>query len=270
LIYIRHLCEASNLIVSIILPSKRAVVPSEPVIPWTLPNMSQTTTDTNLYFYSPSIAAAIVASILYAVLAGFHFYLCIIYARRQPVKHRHTIPLFVAALISTVGWSTRIASASNTSNIPLYAVSSSYIVISPIFVCATLYLLLSRLIRLGLPEGGRQQVFFHIPPRWLGRIFIMSDIFSFLTQCSGSGIASSGNWEGNTKDIGIRVLLVGLALQLATFTVFLTLMWRYVCRVRASVATGFHPSVKKVILGVWVAGAFVEVCQRHPLAPQRC
>jgi len=101
----------------------------------------------------------------------------------------------VAALISTAGWVVRIVSIHNDSSIPVYAVSASYIVISPIFVCATLYLLLTRLIHTSIPEG-RGQVFLGISPRRLGRVFITSDIFSFLTQCSGSGTASSGNWEG--------------------------------------------------------------------------
>ncbi|KAK5052038.1 hypothetical protein LTR84_002842 [Exophiala bonariae] len=219
--------------------------------------MATDTEDLNLYFYNPSTALAVVFSVLYFLLTLYHFHISILYARKQPIKHRYTIPLFVAALISTAGWSVRIASIKNKSSIPLYATSASYVVISPIFVCATLYLLLTRLIRSSLPEGPAQ-VFFHIPPRWLGRMFITSDIFSFLTQCSGSGIASSGNWEGNLKDVGTNVLLVGLALQLATFSTFLLVLGRVVRRVDRSRDIGFDPRVKKVILGVWIAGFFVQ------------
>ncbi|KEF60382.1 uncharacterized protein A1O9_01942 [Exophiala aquamarina CBS 119918] len=221
--------------------------------------MASDTEELNLYFYNPSTAVAIVFSALYFFLTLYHFHISILYARRQPIKHRYTIPLFVAALISTAGWSVRIASIKNKQSIPLYATSASYIVISPIFVCATLYLLLTRLIRSSLPEGPAQQVLFRIPPRWLGRIFITSDIFSFLTQCSGSGIASSGNWEGNLKEVGTNVLLVGLALQLATFSTFLLVLGRVVVRVKRSYDSGFNPCVKKVILGVWIAGFFVQV-----------
>lgn len=220
--------------------------------------MATDTEDLNLYFYNPSTALAIVFSVLYSLLIPYHFCISILYARKQPIKHRYTIPLFVAAVISTAGWNVRIASTNNRASIPLYATSASYIVISPIFVCATLYLLLTRLIRSSLPEGPAQ-VFFRVPPNWLGRIFITSDVFSFLTQCSGSGIASSGNWEGNLKDVGTNVLLVGLALQLATFSTFLLVLWRVVHRVDRSREMGFDPRVRKVILGAWIAGFFVQV-----------
>ncbi|KIW52885.1 hypothetical protein PV05_08498 [Exophiala xenobiotica] len=221
-------------------------------------NSTASTDDVELYFYSPSTPAAVIFSVLYAVLTLWHFYINFISSRHCAIKHKYTIPLFVAGLISTCGWSVRIASIHNNSSIPLYAISASYIVISPIFVCATLYLLLTRLIRTTLPDGP-DRVFFRISPRWLGRVFITSDVVSFLTQCSGSGIASSGNWEGNLKDIGTNVLLVGLALQLATFTVFLLLMGRFVTRVKGNQETGFNPCVKKVILGAWVASFFVQV-----------
>lgn len=213
----------------------------------------------DLYFYNPSVALAVVFSVLYLALSGYHLYVSIVYARKQRIKHRFTIPLLIAAVIATAGWGVRIASVTNRSSIPLYAISSSYIVISPIFVCATLYILLTRVIRYSLPEG-RLQRFAGISPRWLGRLFITSDVTSFMTQAGGSGVASGGNWEGNSKDIGINILLVGLALQLATFSLFMFTLWRYMCRVRANPGVaGFDRSVKKVLLGVWVASVFIQV-----------
>ncbi|KAJ9623768.1 hypothetical protein H2204_011060 [Knufia peltigerae] len=228
-------------------------------------NTSSSTDDPHLYFYSPSTAAAVVFSVLYLLLTLWHFYINFIVARRRFVKHKYTIPLFVAALISTVGWVVRILSVRNDTSIPLYATSASLIVISPIFVCASLYLLLTRLIRATLPNGPAQS-FFGIKPSWMGRLFITSDVFSFLTQCSGSGIASSGNWEGNLKDVGTNVLLVGLALQLATFTVFLTVMVRFVRRVTRSRDTDFSPCVKKVVIGANIASCFVQVRYLIPLS----
>lgn len=213
----------------------------------------------NIYPYKPSLPAAALFTALYAIWVAWHTYLCFWLPRSQTYKHRYTIPLFVAALLSFAGWLVRIINTNNLSSIPLYATSASYIVIAPIFVCATLYLLLKNLVNLCLPLGP-DQVLFGINPRWLGRIFITSDVFSFLTQCSGSGIASSGNWEGNTKDIGVNVLLVGLALQLATFTLYLAFLWKFVCRVRQTTETGFNPSVSKVLTGMWISSALVQVC----------
>jgi hypothetical protein len=80
-------------------------------------------------------------------------------------------------------------------------------------------MLLSRLIPSMLPPA--HQKFFGIPPHLLAKIFVTSDVISFLTQASGSGIASSGNWEGSTLDVGENVLIGGLALQVATFAFFM-------------------------------------------------
>ena len=224
--------------------------------------MAQPTED-NIYPYNPSLPAAAIFCALNAIWLLWHTYLCFWLPRSQTYKHRYTIPLFVACLLSTAGWLVRIINCNDLSSIPLYAISASYIVISPIFVCATLYLLLKCLVNLCL-SNGPDKVLFGINPRWLGRIFITSDVLSFLTQCSGSGIASSGNWEGNTKEIGVNVLLVGLALQLATFTFYLAFLWQFVCRVRRVEQAGFNPSVRKVIMGIWIASAFVQV---HVIPP---
>ncbi|RVX66549.1 hypothetical protein B0A52_09425 [Exophiala mesophila] len=212
----------------------------------------------NLYFYDPSVALAVVFSVLYALLSAYHLYLSTWYTRKQQIKHRFTIPLPIAAVVATVGWALRIASVTNKASIPLYAISGSYIVISPIFVCATLYILLTRVIRYSLPEGHLQR-FAGISPKWLGRLFITSDVTSFLTQGGGSGVASGGNWRGNSKDIGIKILLVGLALQLATFSLFMFTLWRYMCRVRVNPGVaGFDRSIKKVLTGAWIASVFVQ------------
>ena len=220
--------------------------------------MGQPTTD-NIYPYHPSVAAAGVATGFFNIWLIWHTYYAFWAPRFQPYKHRYTIPLFVAATLSSAGWIIRIINCNHLSSVPLYATSASYIVIAPIFVCATLYLLLKYLVNLCLPTGHTQTLF-GINPRWLGRIFICSDIFSFLTQAAGSGIASSGNWEGNTKDVGVNILLCGLALQLGTFTFYLAFLWRFMCRVRSVEEAGFNPCVRKVLTGMWIACGFVQVC----------
>ena len=222
---------------------------------------TSSTDDLNLYFYHPSTALAITCSILYLTLSLWHGHINFVSSRHVSQKHRYTIPLFVACLISTAGWAVRIISIHELSSVPLYAISASFIVTSPIFVCATLYLLLKHLIHTTLPSENRLQVFFRISPPCLGRVFITSDIFSFLTQCSGSGIASSGNWEGDLKTVGTNVLLFGLCLQLATFSAFLLMLGMFERRVKAHKEIGLNPCVRRVVKGTWTAGFFVQVSQ---------
>ncbi|RMZ84027.1 hypothetical protein DV737_g1303, partial [Chaetothyriales sp. CBS 132003] len=177
----------------------------------------------SIYFYNPSLAAAAIFTSLYFVLVIIHLYFSLIYpgVKKPPYKHRYTINLFIATVISTFGYVVHIASVNDTSNVGLYATSATLIVVSPIFVCASLYLLLKHFIRFYIKSLAEQKaVLFGIDPKWLGRIFITSDVFSFLMQGSGSGIAASRDWEGSNKDAGVNVLIAGLAMQLATITLF--------------------------------------------------
>jgi hypothetical protein len=221
----------------------------------------------NIYGYDASLTAAIVFSVLNSILLGNHAYLCIWRCCRRHglhYRHRYTICLFVASLFATVGYTTRCSSVNDPSSIGLYATSGSYIVLSPIFVCATLYWQLKYLILLLLPSGPQQRIL-GLNPLWLGRVFITSDILSFLTQGAGSGIASSGNWEGSEKDIGEGVLIGGLSLQLVTFSTYLVFLFRMVHRVHASPELSFPQGVRQVLAGTFIAAAMVQVCSR-PLA----
>ena len=82
-------------------------------------------------------------------------------------------------------------------------------------------------------------------------MFVTSDVVSFLTQAAGSGIASSNDWTGKEKDVGVGVLIAGLVLQLVTFGFFLVVVvwfdWSF--------ASGeVEEGVRSVLRGIYVAG----------------
>lgn len=223
-------------------------------------------TEDNIYGYSASKPAAIVFTVLNSALLTYHGYLslwlpCRWSKTRLIQRHRYTICLWVACCFSTAGYSIRQASISNSSDVALYATQSSYVVISPIFVCASLYWQLKYLVLLLLPRESGQQRLYGINPLWLGRIFISSDVTSFLTQGAGSGVASSGNWEGNTSEIGLNIILAGLALQLATFTFYMIFLGTMVFRARkfGGLSGPGSRGVRKVLIGVWAAAVFGQV-----------
>jgi hypothetical protein len=177
-----------------------------------------------IYFYSPSLGAAILFTIFYSITFVHHFYLTVIAPRRSG-KYQHAgyfIPLLIGAGFEIFGYATRCASIEQTDSSPLYAVSQTLVVVSPVLVCASMYLVIGRLIRRESSNNSdRKNRILGVSARWLPHLSIFSDVFSFLLQGSGSGIASSGNWEGTTSKIGIDVVIVGLALQVATFAFFL-------------------------------------------------
>ena len=225
-------------------------------------------TDTNIYGYNASKAASIVFTVLNFSLLIYHTYLSLWLPCRwshSPLryKHRYSICLFVATCFSTAGYAIRTASISSPSDVGLYASAQSYIVLSPIFVCASLYWQLKHLVLLLLPKEGGKQKLYGVSPLWFGRLFIASDITSFLTQGAGSGIASSGSWEGNVLTIGLNIILTGLALQLATFSLYLVFLGTLVVRARRTGGFAVHSSsgqgAKKVLIGVWIASVCVQV-----------
>jgi hypothetical protein len=83
-----------------------------------------------------------------------------------------------------------------------------------------------------------------------------------LIQVSGSGIASGSNWEGNQKDIGVHVLVAGLASQLLTTLVFLIIVGAFARRalVQGSVKPNAPAGWKNVYRAILVSIVLILVC----------
>ncbi len=64
-----------------------------------------------------------------------------------------------------------------------------------------------------------------LSPRAISNLFLASDIFCFLIQSSGAGIMTSD------YNMGINLLLAGLALQLGFFVLFVILLALHVPRI---------------------------------------
>lgn len=249
---------------------------------------SQKTDSRSIYTYKPSLAASILFTVLYMFPFFYHFYLTVIVSRQSrtgaSTKYRQTgyfVPLLIGAGFETIGYGLRCASVEQTDNVPLYSLFQTFIVVSPVFVCASMYLVIGRLIRRESGnDTGRKNRILCISSKWLPRLFISSDCFSFLLQGSGSGVASSGSWQGTTKTIGIDVIIGGLVLQVVTFSFFLviTVMFhrRILSQQRSLQAVGttggvrssrgnvnteedFDSGVLVVIRGIYIAGSFVLV-----------
>lgn len=58
-------------------------------------------------------------------------------------------------------------------------------------------------------------------------MFVGFDIVSFLVQSAGSGVASSVEWVGPTADVGVKILIGGLALQAVAFGFFVGVLSRF-------------------------------------------
>lgn len=215
-----------------------------------------------IYFFKLSLAASVLFTVLYFVPSIYHFYILVLAPYQGKFQRiSHFTPLVIGTFLEVVGYALRCASLKEPDSIPLYAVSATLIVIAPVFVCASLYLLMDRLIWTGTHEKSKSKfkfLFITIRRRWLPRIFVTLDIISCLTQASGSGIASSGDWAGSEKDTGTGVLIGGLVLQVVAFATFLMIVGSFHMKStrstnRLDVGTG------KLLKGLYLSGAFILV-----------
>ncbi|RAQ59518.1 RTA1 domain protein [Aspergillus flavus] len=245
----------------------QSLPPDNPISSKT-PNQPQAEMGDSIYFYNPSLAASILFTILYTIPLLYHTYLSLIapYTGHQK-KVPYFIPIAIGAATEVAAYAIRAASVHQQDNIGLYATSSSLIVIAPVLVCASLYILIGRLIR-SSAGGGRAtsssdtetkepvQLFGRFSPSWIPRVFVTSDVVSFLTQAAGSGIASSNDWTGKEKDVGVGVLIAGLVLQLVTFGFFLVVV---VWFDRSFASREVEEGVRSVLRGIYIAGFFIMV-----------
>lgn len=133
----------------------------------------------------------------------------------------------------------------------------TFTVLAPVFVAAGNYLLISRLIPLILPRSCH--AIFGIPGRLLTPIFVTTDVFAFLIQGSGSGIASSNNWTGPNEEIGRWVLVGGLAFQFVSFGAFLCIFVRFHHLAKLYALQEAPVGWRKVVLAVYMSSAAIMV-----------
>jgi hypothetical protein len=88
------------------------------------------------------------------------------------------------------------------------------ILVAPALYAASIYMILGRLIRAAHAESISI-----IPVKWMTKIFVIGDVFSFLLQAGGGGIQAAGTLE--LYNIGEKVIIVGLFVQIFMFGFFL-------------------------------------------------
>ncbi|CBF87495.1 RTA1 domain-containing protein, partial [Aspergillus nidulans FGSC A4] len=227
--------------------------------------------DWSVFFYNPSLAATVLFSILYVIPFIYHIYISYSAQKKTSNKYfrySYSVPIIIAAFLEIIAYGQRAASTQSTQDIGLFASSQTLIVLAPVLVCASLYVLLGRIIRstrvtgAGIKEetgeaekrievkvGGIVRV------SYLPKILITLDVAAMLTQGGGSAIASAGEWKGTLEDIGTSVLIGGLALQVATFTVFLSVVFSF----HQKILRHGEEGMGMVLRGVYIGGLFIMV-----------
>ncbi|GJC86352.1 putative lipid transporter atnI [Colletotrichum liriopes] len=96
--------------------------------------------------------------------------------------------------------------------------------LAPIWLNAFVYMTFARMVYFFRP-GGEPRIA-HLPARWLGRIFVVADIGTFIVQATG-GIMDGPTVDLVTRTKGVRIYIIGMAVQEGFIFVFLMLMARF-------------------------------------------
>lgn len=232
--------------------------------------------DYNNYIYLPSLPAAIIACITFAIIAT----VLSIQIRRNRVKY--PIILAVGAACESIGYLFRaLGAAGRETSFPLYLLMQMFVVLSPLALMAGLYVIYGRLTRRLVKIPGystttltpdatgepvhkkRTADFSPLPPQWYARVFVACDISSFLVQAAGAGTITSSDY--NTAITGKNILIAGLAFGLVSFVTFVVLMLLMNVNVTKSMqagefrAVGLKSNWRMIMLPMLVSSACILI-----------
>ncbi|KAJ4249062.1 hypothetical protein NW762_012394 [Fusarium torreyae] len=177
---------------------------------------SPETFDFKLYRYDPSLAAAIVSVIVFAVLTALHTW------RLFRARAYYFTAFVVGGLFETVGYCGRIWSHYDKLVVGGFILQAIPILVAPALFAASIYMILGRLIR----TVGASHLSL-VPVQWVTRIFVTGDVIAFSLQAGGGGIQSGGTLD--LYNLGEKVIIAGLLVQIVIFGffVFNSLLFHY-------------------------------------------
>lgn len=120
--------------------------------------------DFKLYRYDPSLPAAIVATIIFAILTAVHFW------RLRRAGAVYFTPFLIGGIFQTIGYCGRIWSHFDKESIGGFVMQAILILVAPALFAASIYMILGRLIR----ALGAEHLSL-IPIKWVTKIFVTGD-----------------------------------------------------------------------------------------------
>ncbi|KAK7018502.1 RTA1-domain-containing protein [Favolaschia claudopus] len=153
------------------------------------------------FLYCPSFPAAVIFSALFGLTTLVHLIQAIHY------RKRFCWVIIMAGIWETAGLALRVLAVLHTTSSAYGIPSQLLILLSPLWINAFLYVLMSRMVYFFVPEkrvGG-------ISARRLSLCFVLLDITAFLMQAGGGSMISSD--DPKTALLGIHIYMGGIGLQ---------------------------------------------------------
>ncbi|KAL3423043.1 RTA1 like protein [Phlyctema vagabunda] len=161
--------------------------------------------DYYLWNYIPSIAASVIFTLLFIGATSAHFW------RQFKTRSKFCWPFSLGCLFEVIGYAGRATAANKTEKLMPYVIQSFFLLVAPALFAASIYMTLGRIIR--CVKGEHHSI---IRINWLTKVFVTSDVLSFMVQGGSSGLM----FNESTAHIGEMVVLVGLFIQIIAFGLF--------------------------------------------------
>ncbi|KAF4554273.1 RTA1-like protein 8 [Elsinoe fawcettii] len=172
----------------------------------------------SVYQYRPSLPANIIFLVIFFILGLLHLLRGIRYRK----EWTFTISMLLGCVAEVVGYGGRLMLYQNPFSFQGFLMQICLITFAPVFYCAAIYVLLSRVVRHLDVSLSR------FAPRLWYAIFIPADLVSLVLQASGGALSSTSSGSSNA---GVQVSVAGLSFQVVTLFVFSVACadyaWRY-------------------------------------------
>ncbi|CAR23297.1 RTA1 domain-containing protein [Lachancea thermotolerans CBS 6340] len=238
--------------------------------------MGTSTSDFELYNYTPSTSAAALFAAVFALSLLVLSVEVIVLQRRAKKTISVTMDdrlnhseysmvglsrkkpsskfvcLIVGCGLETIGYIARAYSSKNQDKILPYVIQSMFVLVAPALIAASIYMIFGAM--LSLLDCSSLSI---IPARFNTMFFVCGDIFSFLLQCGGGGLMA----KSSSQKTGEILAIIGLIVQLVFFGFFLLTEIRFLilARGRADLTLKFGNKWKIINWTLIVSSIFILI-----------
>ncbi|KAF8610654.1 RTA1-domain-containing protein [Ceratobasidium sp. AG-I] len=201
--------------------------------------------DDGNYNYDANIPAAALFAALFGLTLGLHLF--------QAIRGgcRYLIPLLVATSMETLGYIFRIIAIKKTDILWPLIISETFIIVAPAFLAANDYMIFGRIMAFVGSEHGI------VGHGLITKLFVGADVVAILTQASG-GSMLSGNGSISTIKLGRTILIVGLALQVISFGIFMFIVVTFDVKTRRSLGDRMS-TIRPLIWAFYISAILIII-----------
>lgn len=178
------------------------------------------------YRYTPSLAAAIIFTVAFAlatIAILVQFIIALSKKDAAKIDRKRVliiIPFIVGGIAEIIAFIARCLGTQHRQSLGPYVANTVLMLVAPPLFAASIYMSLGRIIVM-----LKMEKYSVIPIKWLTKIFVFGDVVSFFMQGAGGGLMGAGS--DKSRNTGKGVVVGGLFVQIVFFGVFVIVLALY-------------------------------------------